>query len=247
MGQHDIDTEFGQKLRDREITPKPGSWEKLNSRLENDTKKSDSYKWVIGIAASLVAGLLILGQVYRTNSIEQTPSVVETPVEFKMEDKKTNSEQNSQLVVEELQKPVLEEKVQNKNALKNTPVAQKETITQKEFEVVTTLEETVIAEIKREEPEEILPAGLEEAIAGVSSNLAENGDLTEAEVDALLMMAAARISREKPVYTEGETVDANSLLSEVEMEMDQSFREKVFDIMKEGYLKARTAVANRNY
>ena len=61
------------------------------------------------------------------------------------------------------------------------------------------------------------------------------------------MMAAARISMEKPVYITGETVDADSLLWDVEMEMDQSFREKVFDIMKEGYLKARTAVANRNY
>lgn len=247
MGQHRFEKQFKNTLGQREIKPADKSWDKLKLKLDKEEKSARPVFWWMGIAATLVAGILILGQIYRTNSIEETPSVVETPVELKMEDEKTGGEQKTQLAIEEIEKPVVEEEIQNKNLVRTPPVPQKKTITQITYEVETLTEENAVAEVTTEEPKELLPAGLEEAIAAVSSNLAENDDLTEAEVNTLLMMAAARISREKPVYTVGETVDADSLLWDVEMEMDQSFREKVFDIMKEGYLKARTAVANRNY
>ncbi|HSI69245.1 MAG TPA: hypothetical protein VK941_03365, partial [Gillisia sp.] len=131
--------------------------------------------------------------------------------------------------------------------IKNTPAPRKEAIAEIVYEVETVSEEIAVAEVVKEETIETQPASLEDAIAAVTSNLAKNDDLAEAEVDSLLMMAAARISKERTVYLAGETIDASSLLWDVEMEMEQSFREKVFDIMKEGYLKARTAVANRNY
>ena len=35
-------------------------------------------------------------------------------------------------------------------------------------------------------------------------------------------------------------------LTEVEDELDQSFRDQIFDSLKEGFLKVRTAVADRN-
>ena len=246
MGRHNIDTEFGQKLRSREITPKAGSWEKLNSRLEKDTKKSGSYKWMLGIAASFVAGLLILGQFYRMKGVEETPSVVNSPVEIQKEVQIIEL-RNSRLAVEEVQKSASEERILNENPIDNTPAVRKETISQKVYGIETPSEETEVAEVSKEEIKENLPAGLAEVIASVSSNLANNDDLAEAEVDSLLMMAASRISRERTSYLAGESIDASSLLWDVEMEMEQSFREKVFDIMKEGYLKARTAVANRNY
>lgn len=255
MGRHNIDTDFGEKLKDREIAPKAASWEKLNSRLENDTKRSGSHKWILGIAASLVAGILILGQVYRTNGVQETPSVVETPVEIQKENNISRDQQDSQLAIEEIQNPDAEEEIQNpvaqedlqhKKPIKNTPAPQKVFIAQTVNEAETN-QETVVAEITQEEKKEIMPAGLEDAIAAVSSNLAKNDDLAEAEVDSLLMLAASQISRERTSYLAGENIDAESLLWDVEMEMDQSFREKVFEVMKEGYLKARTAVANRNY
>jgi hypothetical protein len=247
MGQHNIDKDFGQKLRDREIAPKTDSWEKLNSRLENDTKRSGSYKWIPGIAASFVAGILILGQVYRTNVAEEAPSVVETPVEVQEEKDIKENQQNSQLAVEEVEEPVKEEKLQEKQPIKNTPVPQLEAIAEIVHEAEKPSEEIAISEALEEARHENFPVKLEDAIAAVSSSLAEKDGLAEAEVDSLLMMAASRISRERTTYVAGQNVDPESLLWDVEMEMEQSFREKVFDIMKEGYLKARTAVANRNY
>lgn len=247
MGRHNIDTDFGKKLRDREIAPKADSWEKLNSRLENDNKKSASYKWILGIAASFVAGILILGQVYRTTTIEETPSVVDTPVEIQKEKDVFEDQQDSQLAVEEVEKSAAKEEIQNKKPALNPPAPRIESITQVVYEAETDAEEIMVAEGAVKSTKENRPVNLEDAIAAVSSNLAENNDLAEAEVDSLLMMAAAQISRERTNYLAGETINAESLLWDVEMEMEQSFREKVFDIMKEGYLKARTAVANRNY
>lgn len=249
MGQNKIDTEFRQKLREREIAPKAETWDKLNARLENN-KRSGSYKWILGIAASLVAGILIIGQVYRTDLVEETPAVVETPVEIQEENTITEEQQNSQLVTEEIPEPIIEEEILNKKPLQNTSASGKDAVTYIVYEVEEDSGESVIAEVAEvttEETTEALPSGLEEVIAAVSSNLAENEDLAEAEVDSLLMMAASRISRERTSYLAGEQIDAESLLWDVEMEMEQSFREKVFDIMKEGYLKARTAVANRNF
>lgn len=247
MGQHNIDKEFGQKLRDREIAPKADSWGKLNSRLEKNTKRTGSYKWILGIAASFVAGILILGQVYRTTVVEETPVVVGSPVEVQEENANIVEQKNSRLAVEEVEEPVIEEKNQEKQPIKNTPVPQLEAIAEIIHEVEKPSEESVIGEAVKEVPHESFNVKLEDAIAAVTSSLAEKDDLAEAEVDSLLMMAAARLSRERTTYVAGQGIDADSLLWDVEMEMEQSFREKVFDIMKEGYLKARTAVANRNY
>jgi len=37
-----------------------------------------------------------------------------------------------------------------------------------------------------------------------------------------------------------------ALLTEVEGELDQSFRDQIFEKLKSGFLKVRTAVADRN-
>ncbi|HSP40854.1 MAG TPA: hypothetical protein VLN46_05425, partial [Gillisia sp.] len=87
----------------------------------------------------------------------------------------------------------------------------------------------------------------EEIIAEVSRKEGVAGIPTNNEIDALLYKAASEISLERRNISSTGTVDAGDLLFAVEMELEESFREKVFDILKESYLKARTAVANRNY
>jgi len=48
------------------------------------------------------------------------------------------------------------------------------------------------------------------------------------------------------IVSEDGVVDASALLLEAEQELDRSFRDQIFDALKSGYLKAKTAVANRN-
>ena len=111
------------------------------------------------------------------------------------------------------------------------------------------IEEAVVLETISLEPpvskEKLIQSKLEEIIAAA----AKNDEISEDEVDILLAEAASEISRERNlnIYASGNEINANALLAEVEDEIYQSFRAKVFEVLKEGYLKAKTAVANRNY
>ncbi len=70
-------------------------------------------------------------------------------------------------------------------------------------------------------------------------------EVTNAEIDALLKKAQQEILQEQ-LFMKGNSVDAMALLTQVEGEMDQSFRDQIFDALKDGFLKVRTAVATRN-
>ena len=74
------------------------------------------------------------------------------------------------------------------------------------------------------------------------------GEVTDAEVDALLAEASSKIELNRTFEQKAfsEKITANDLLWDVEMELEASFREKVFEVVKDGFLKARSAVANRN-
>jgi len=86
----------------------------------------------------------------------------------------------------------------------------------------------------------------EEMIAEATSKENITGDISNAEVDALLAEAVTKIRVDRSAKSVSEKIDANTLLLDAQLELEQSFREKVFDVLKEGYFKAKTAVVNRN-
>ena len=85
----------------------------------------------------------------------------------------------------------------------------------------------------------------EEVVAQVELMETAQQDVSDAEVDSLLRAAQRQILTVK-LFSESGSVDAMSLLAEVEDELDESFRDQIFDALKTGYLKLRTAVADRN-
>ena len=71
--------------------------------------------------------------------------------------------------------------------------------------------------------------------------------MTDAEIDVLLAEAQREIISNQIFNKNTNKVDANALLLDVEAELyPESFRERVFEALKEGFVKARDAVANRN-
>lgn len=84
-----------------------------------------------------------------------------------------------------------------------------------------------------------------EIVAQVDFLEKKNGAVTKAEIDTLLRQAQKEILEHK-VFYKGNTIDAMALLVDVEDELDQSFRDRIFEALKEGYTKVRTAVADRN-
>lgn len=92
--------------------------------------------------------------------------------------------------------------------------------------------------------EELLSQKLQEVVAEANVMEAAAGEISDAEINALLLAASTEIERDQEVAIE--RLSADELLYEVEMELEESFRAKVFELLREGLRKTRTAVANIN-
>jgi hypothetical protein len=249
MARHKFEKEFSRKLQDREIEPSAQSWEKLQEKLNTAEKKEKSgfdLKWM-GIAASLVGGLLILGLLFNSNGIEGTPQLVDTPSK-EIKGKEENKVQESvELASEESGEPTGEKPLE----VANKYVEEKKSVPETSVAAVGVSEEDQYkGEWKEGRDLDIVDkeiAGkLEQVAAEIALEEGRNGEVSDAEIEELLRNAAAEISLQKS-FASTENIDPGSLLYEVEMELERSFREKVFDVLKESYLKTKTAVANRSF
>src|SRR5690606_13728076 len=84
-----------------------------------------------------------------------------------------------------------------------------------------------------------------EVVAQVAQLEDQHQQLTQGEVDSLLRVAQRQILQEK-IFRDSGSVDAMALLAEVEEELHSPLRDQLFEALKAGYFKLRTAVADRN-
>lgn len=243
MAPNKFEKHIKKQLKEREISPSKEAWNKLSKQLdESGGHEKKSYFWY-AIAASVIGLLLV--SVFYLNWIESplnsSIQVVETPV---VEDQ----EEETKKEFKELEKPI---EVVTYEALE-VPKVKSEVIEiatiPDSSKMVTSLEgvkpeEEVLA--LNENAEEIIRTKVMEVIAQVDLLEETKNDLTEAEVDSLLRMAQKEILTEK-LFNGDRSVDAMALLTEVEDELDKSFRDQIFESLKTGFLKVRTAVADRN-
>ena len=96
-----------------------------------------------------------------------------------------------------------------------------------------------------EDPNALIDIKIGEVMAIVTAHEENNEDLTDLEVASLLRKAQEEILTEKLINSDN-SVNPEALLSQVEEELDQSFRDKILQKLKSGYNKVRTAVADRN-
>jgi len=82
-------------------------------------------------------------------------------------------------------------------------------------------------------------------VAQVESLENNNTQVTDAEVDKLLQQAQQELLEDR-IFRSDNSVDAMALLAEAEQDLDKNFRDQLFDALKNGYQKVRTAVADRN-
>jgi hypothetical protein len=247
MGQLKIEKDFSEKLNNRKIAPKAGSWEELSARLNSGEKSKRPIFWWIGIAATLVGGILIFSILFN-KPISETPVIVNAPAEEilkeEIEPQQISFEKPASQEVTEPEKASV--KPVKNIFLKKEPVANSKLASMGKPQESSKTENDQTQkdpDLLKEKKKSGIP---EEVIAEVSSKENKTGKITDDEVDALLAVASEQIGRDRSAKSVSENIDANSLLLEVEMELEQSFREKVFDVLKEGYFKAKTAVVNRN-
>jgi hypothetical protein len=236
------------QFKDREIQPSENAWEKISSELNSNTsKKKPVYLWM-GIAASVMV-LIGIALFYFNGSDDVNEiqfEVVDTYNKEALEEKKSTESV-----------PFLEKEpeavVKNDVEKINSGVAKKqESIKNKE--IITVEDEIEVASVERAVPEkkgdelEISDDIINTKVAGIVAQLdvlEQYSTVTDAEVDSLLKMAQQEILREK-IFKTDKSVDALALLTEVEGELDQSFRDQIFNSLKASFIKVRTAVADRN-
>lgn len=269
MERNKMEDRFREILEKREIKPSENSWEILSGQLSAEEKKQVHLFWWIGIAATLVGGFFIAGMVFNTPG-NVTPEIVVTPVEETHKEELTQPVIENELAVEKSEqdktipetKPEVHletshpEKVKdlNTNRLAKNDKPESENINNKEFFLSGTGNEKneagSIAQTEITQSSILKETELAAEIENVLSRLAEietgTGTISGSEVDSLLYEAAYQISMKRNFERSNGKIDATALLWDVEMEMEHSFREKIFEVLKDGYLKAKWAVANRN-
>ena len=234
-----------ERLEQREIKPSAGAWERIEQDLDTSAKRKSkkNYGWLL-LAASFIGLLILSGKFFFGVDQNQNPQVVEVPVEeIKIETDLPVEQKQNKLIDKEL---VREEvvRVQEKPAENESNPKGELSAKQKEALVIT---ETSPEKEALEAPvQQKIDAEVDAIIAKVQEQQNAGAAYSDAEIDKLLRDAQRDIISEKVFDKERNAVSAEALLYEVEEELDPSFRDRVFEALKEGFLKAREAVASRN-
>tara|TARA_R110000796_G_scaffold41772_4_gene103507 strand:- start:88970 stop:89743 length:774 start_codon:yes stop_codon:yes gene_type:complete len=244
------------KLDERKIKPSDNAWNKISEELySTSTSKKYGYFWY-AIAASIIG--LLLASLFLLKSqnddiLDENQIVNETSKEEILKEEEINT-QALPLKNIEIKKGTL---VETKSNIPKTLSTKIPKLNKIERDVAT--ENELVAQMNRENvaseklkkvdfniAEELINSKINELVAQVDSIESNNTTVTDAEIDVLLRKAQREILEQKIFRNNNNTVDAMALLTEVEDELDLSIRDQLFETLKNGYLKVRTAVADRN-
>lgn len=217
----EFEERFREVIQRREIKPSPDSWQQLRERLDTGTKPDKrSYSW-FWKAAAIAVLFFCLGTLFEN---PLAPDVV-VPVEYHPQTLQNQKENPAEVIPEE---PV----PRHKQELAVIPARQQWQLAGKTLEQQTVsnageiLVRADLPEIRNLEKPKAVP------------------EVSDAEIEALLAGARRALSRDSASYN-SEAVTAQALLRDVETELNESFRRRVFEILKEGYSMAKTALASR--
>lgn len=242
------------KLENRRLKPSADAWDTLSDRLDNqDKKKNNKPVWWLGIAASIIGVLFVVSQF--TNKVEDIePVIVDSPEQIENKQieplSPTEKEENQQETINEKTnetsdyKKILKEKSVIINEMNTnqpeTAIAVQETKKEEKDIIHNTSVEAIKEELSFEEQK------IQDVVAKVNALKDDNVAVTDDDINALLLEAQKEIKLNKIINQTTGVVDANALLQDVEADLDQSFRNKVFEAIKSSYNSVKTAVAQRN-
>ena len=236
MEPNKLEKQFKEQLNSREIQPSEMAWSKLDAMLmaadsgnseQAKQKPKTKFPWMY-VAASFV-GFILLGTVYfnQNNSeiINQKNDVV---IQNDAANKPTIVSDNDTNLQTESEKAVaVVSKTNQGRSIKNSVLKQKSDIVSSNINQ----NQVVAVSINNQQSEQ-------------KSINSQTSDVT---VDELLAVAGNPSKKEnqlnqKPVVH----VNASNLLSQVDGELEFSFREKVISKVNKNYQTVKVALANRN-
>lgn len=261
-----------EKLEQRAIQPSIDSWQRLSAQLEDtqNQKKGNKKIWIYSIAAIFV-GVLIITSLSR----KQSSTIEQINTQYVDNNKIIEKENIEIVQAKEVKSKSIEEDnseiIPNNSVVNkaNTSVSSKEDNVYKRAKV---LHQKVISNdvlIKKEMKDDKTNVGLVESdkttttiknqilpidsliienkvegvIAQIKKLQKNNTQVTDEEINRLLFVAQQEITTEKILKTS--TVNASVLLSDVERELDETFKQRVFEVLKASFQKVKTAVVKR--
>jgi predicted nucleic acid-binding protein len=239
------------KLQDRELNPSNKAWERISGELNSQVySKKPIYLWM-GIAASIVM-LIGIALFYFNGAIQELDNPMEVVKTGNKDQLEIEQEKKALPIIN--QKDVVQTEIKTIELFeaKNKATNNKKTVADAVFVNVADESEVAVLEGVEVEyvnwdlkqSEQIINSKVAEIVAQVDV-MEQFNNVTDAEVDSLLQRAQQEILRDK-IFNMDRSVDAMALLTEVEDELDQSFRDQIFNSLKAGFIKVRTAVADRN-
>lgn len=234
MEPNNIENQIREKLNSREIQPSAQAWDRLDAMLtvaeEKKTKRSFfSYKF-IGIAASVLV-FVTLGLFYfnqKNITIENQNTVVETENGSK---KTPNSK---------FQIPNIENKQNNEVAVSNEKMTTHNPKLETRNSQPTSNEVSIITQNQEE-------AIVNQEIVSPKQEVKTIKKTSMVDVDELLASVEKDRKKETKVSKSNINIDAKCLLSEVDTELDMTFRQRVLNTVNKNYKSVKEAVANRNH
>jgi hypothetical protein len=248
MGQNKLENQIREKLNTREIQPSSQAWDRLDAMLSvaEEKKTRQPFGFLsrnFGIAASVLV-LLTVGMYFftqKSSQIQPQNNVVETEVKKDTLIIKPDAKFQLPTIPEE-EVLVLSDKNLPKNkhqsSTNNQEISiinqkqstnQNQIIKDKEIEYVIT-EDVALKELpKIETRKEIVVQGY-----------------NNAKSDEALLASLEKVAKQSTNQKSVVKIDAKNLLSQVDGELELSFREKVIKKVSKNYKEVKVALANRN-
>ena len=221
MAPNKIDQQFKHQLETRQLQPSNQAWEKLSAQLESHqkNKKREFLQW-LSVAALLIVALSVGGAfMFKKLQPADMPVIVDRP--------NHNVEPSKEIITNT--------PVENIDAVSATTFNEKNTtehLSSEEKQPVTTKDETIQIAENKETSIEFLQSfedqKVDEVMASITEIQNKNNEVTEQEIELLLKEAQRDILMNKIYNEQTKKVNASALLAQVEGELNQSFRDKVF-------------------
>ncbi|MFA9195236.1 hypothetical protein AAGV33_12540 [Flavobacterium sp. FBOR7N2.3] len=237
MEPNKLEKQFREQLNSRKIKPSEMAWTKLDTMLSGTEKPKAKFPWLY-VAASFV-GLLLIGTVYfnlQENPIENQKNgvVIQSPVAPKVKNILLDS---TNLKIQG------EDSFSNKKSVrinnKFIDATQKSTIVEKNLNQNQTAEVSIVDPYKKNDS-----MILSENNQSLAKNKYVSAEKLLAEISNTKFESADETMRNT---TKVISVNPNILLSNVETELNQSFKESALDRLNKNFKTIRTVLVNRNY
>jgi len=226
MEPNKIDNQIREKLNSREIQPSAQAWDRLDAMLtvSEEKKPKKGYGWFF-VAASTI---LFLGLgFFLFNSNETTEINNSTPIVTTINEEIDTVETNkiNEISVENVKSVLVQNEINKSKPARNI----KSVETNKETKSESVLEEKITSNSQLSTPNSYKYVSPENLLA-------------EVQTGEKVITSDKKISPKTKMK-----VDANSLLTNVEKELDENYRETTLDKLNRKFQDAKSALANRNY